>query len=196
MDPLHLPARCRATAFGAAASFFAAACAALAFSMPAAAQSASPIDLSVAAAAGSRVRVKKVEVDLGWMREQPLWQGQDWRLRLRHEVALAEWRVPDARNITEFGYSPVFRLERPGASATFFAEGSIGARLLSHTRLAPHVPLSTAFQFADMLGVGMQWGQGVGAQTVGLRLQHQSNADIKKPNPGINFLMLYYRYAF
>jgi hypothetical protein len=41
----------------------------------------------------------------------------------------------------------------------------------------------------------MQWGLGSGAQTVGLRFQHQSNADIKTPNPGINFTMLYYRYA-
>jgi hypothetical protein len=47
-----------------------------------------------------------------------------------------------------------------------------------------------------MIGVGAQFGNGPGAQTVGLRFQHQSNADIKRPNPGINFVMLYYRYAF
>jgi len=170
--------------------------AALAFAMPVAAQSESPLDLSVAAAAGSRHRVKKVELDLGWTRGEPLWQGQDWRLRLRHEFALGAWHVPDARNITEVGYSPVFRLERPEAGSVFFFEGSIGIRFLSHVQLAPLVTLSTHYQFADMLGAGLQWGQGAGAQTVGLRVQHQSNADIKKPNPGINFLMLYYRHAF
>jgi hypothetical protein len=115
---------------------------------------------------------------------------------LRHEVVLGEWRVPDARNITEWGYSPVLRLERPSASGVFFVEGSIGARLLSSIRISPTTTLSTAFQFADMVGVGIQFGQGTGTQTVGLRFQHQSNADIKKPNPGINFAMLYYRYEF
>lgn len=186
------PLAARAAALALAAG----ACASLAFGAPAAAQSSAPLDLSVAAAAGSRGQVRKVELNLGWTREQPLWQGQLWRLRLRHEVALGQWRVPHARNITELGYSPVLRLEKPTGQDTFFVEGSIGARLLSHTHLSPEIPLSTAFQFADMVGLGMQWGQGAEAQTVGLRLQHQSNADIKKPNPGINFLMLYYRRAF
>jgi hypothetical protein len=177
------------------ASSFAALLAALAFSEPATAQFRPPDDLTLAAAAGLTHSVRKIELNAGWTQQQPLWQGQDWRLRLRHEAVLGQWRVPDARNITELGYSPVLRLERPGASGIFFVEASVGIRLLSHVRLAPETTLSTAYQFADMAGVGMQWGQGAGAQTVGLRFQHQSNADIKKPNPGINFLMLYYRYA-
>ncbi|MDR2990689.1 MAG: acyloxyacyl hydrolase [Burkholderiaceae bacterium] len=169
---------------------------AIALPTPAAAQFPIPDDLTLAIASGSRHSVSKVELDAGWTQQHPLWQGQNWRLRLRHEIALGQWRVPDARNITELGYSPVFRLEKPGASGTFFVEGSIGVRLLSHTRLAPRSTLTTTYQFADMAGIGMQWGQGTGAQTVGLRFQHQSNADIKKPNPGINFIMLYYSYAF
>jgi hypothetical protein len=168
---------------------------AIAFAAPAAAQFPIPDDVTLAAAASSRQKVRKIELNLGWTREQPLWQGQNWRLRLRHELVLGEWRVPHARNITELGYSPVLLLEKPGASSTFFVEGSIGARLLSHTWLAPHSPISTAFQFADMVGAGMQWGQASSAQTAGLRFQHQSNLGIKKPNSGINFLMLYYRHA-
>ena len=168
----------------------------LAFPVPAAAQWRMPDDLTVAAANGSRHKVQKLELNAGWMQQEPLWQGQNWRLRLRHEAVLGQWRVPEARNITELGYSPVLRLESPGMAGTFFVEASIGVRLLSHTWLSQRNTLSTAFQFADMAGVGVQWGQGPGAQTVGLRFQHQSNADIKKPNPGINFIMLYYRYTF
>ncbi|MDR0479282.1 MAG: acyloxyacyl hydrolase [Burkholderiaceae bacterium] len=169
--------------------------AALAFAAPAAAQFPAPQDFTLAIANGSRAGVQKIELDAGWTQTQPLWQGQVWRVRLRHEIALGAWYVPQERTITEFGYSPVLRLEKPGASErTFFVEGSIGVRLLSHTRLAPRTPLSTGFQFADMLGTGVQFGQGSGAQTVGLRFQHQSNADIKHPNPGINFVMMYYRY--
>jgi len=166
----------------------------IALPAPAAAQFPLPDDLTLAAAVSSRQKVRKIELNLGWTQEQPLWQGQDWRLRLRHELVLGQWRVPHARNITELGYSPVLQLERPGAGGTFFVEGSIGARLLSHTWLAQHSPLASAYQFADMTGAGMQWGQGAGAQTMGLRLQHQSNAGLKKPNAGINFLILYYRH--
>jgi hypothetical protein len=180
----------------ATASALAALLVVLPFSAPAAAaQFPLPDDLTVAVASGSRHEVRKAELNLGWM-PPPLWQGENWRLRLRHEIVLGEWRVPDANAITELGYSPVLRLEHPGADGVFFVEGSIGARLLSHTWISPTTTLSTAFQFADMVGIGMQWGREPGAQTVGLRFQHQSNADIKKPNPGINFVMLYYRFGF
>ena len=170
--------------------------AALTPSPPAFAQSLMPDDLTLAVSHGSRHGVKKLELDAGWARAQPLWQGQQWRLGLRQEAVLGEWRVPQARNITELGYSPVLRLERPSGGVTFFAEASIGVRLLSHVRLAPDTTMSSSFQFADMVGTGVQFGNGPGAQTVGLRLQHQSNAGIKHPNPGMNFVMLYYRYAF
>lgn len=170
--------------------------AALAFSAPAAADFPVPQDLTLAVSHGERAGIKKIELDAGWMQAQPLWQGQQWRLRLRHEVVLGQWHVPQARNITEFGYSPVLRLERPVGNSTLFAEASIGVRLLSHFRLSPDITMSTAFQFADMIGAGVQFGNGPGAQTIGLRFQHQSNANIKRPNPGINFVMAYYRYAF
>lgn len=163
----------------------------------AAVQADSRLDVALTAAVGQSEHVRKAGVIVGWDHGQPLWQGERWRLALRHEAELAAWRVPRARNLVELGYSPVLRLERPLAApgASFFVEGSIGVRLLSHTRLSSERGLSTAFQFADMLGLGWQWGAG-GRSTLGLRLQHISNADIKKPNPGINFVQLYYRHRF
>lgn len=168
----------------------------LAAALPTAA-SAAETDLALTAAVGQREHVRKFGLVLGVTLAEPLWQGKQWRLRLRHELELAAWRVPRARNIVEIGYSPVLRLERPLAAAgsVFFVEGAIGARLLSHTRLSPTRSLSTAFQFADMLGLGWQGGH-EGRSTLGLRLVHMSNADIKKPNPGINFAQVYYRYRF
>lgn len=173
--------------FGAASVLFAA----LGLSAPV---SAAPLDLTLVAAHASRHDIKKLGMIAGWTQPTPLWQGQDWRIALRHEVELSGWRVPDARDLVEFGYSPVFRLEhaQAGGAPGFFLEASIGVRLLSHTRLAPDVTMSTAFQFADMIGAGWQWGQ----STLGVRLQHESNASIKEPNPGINFTEVYYRYRF
>ena len=161
------------------------------------AQPAGGLDWTLSAAGAAEANVRKIGVIAGWTQPAPLWQGAQWRLRLRHEVELAAWRVPKARDLLELGYSPVLRLERPlrGGQALLFVEGSIGARLLSHTRVAPERSLSTAFQFSDMLGVGVQWGA-QGRSTLGLRYQHVSNLGIKRPNPGLDFGQLYYTHRF
>ena len=161
------------------------------------AQPAGGLDWTLSAAGAAEANVSKLGVIAGWTQPAPLWQGAQWRLRLRHELELAAWRVPKARDLLELGYSPVLRLERPleGGHALLFVEGSIGARLLSHTRVAPERSLSTAFQFSDMLGVGVQWGA-QGRSTLGLRYQHVSNLGIKRPNPGLDFGQLYYTHRF
>lgn len=161
------------------------------------AQPAGGLDWTLSAAGAAEANVSKLGVIAGWTQPAPLWQGAQWRLRLRHEVELAAWRVPKARDLLELGYSPVLRLERPlrGGQALLFVEGSIGARLLSHTRVAPERSLSTAFQFSDMLGVGVQWGAQA-RSTLGLRYQHVSNLGIKRPNPGLDFGQLYYTHRF
>lgn len=154
------------------------------------------VDWQLAYGKSNKADTKKVGLIAGWHHGNPLWQGDQWRLALRHEFELAYWRVPQAQDIVEAGYSPFLRLERPMAGAQlFFVEASIGVRLLSHTRISPDHTLSTAFQFSDQLGVGYQWGPG-GRSTVGLRFQHISNAGIKRPNPGINFTQIYYRHRF
>ena len=155
------------------------------------------IDWTLVGGASNESSVRSLGVTAGWTRPAPLWQGDAWRLRLRHEGVLAAWHVPRAKDLVEIGYSPVLRLERPlsGGNSVFFLEGSIGVRLLSHTRVSQEHRMSTAFQFADMLGVGMQFGREA-RSTLGLRLQHLSNLGIKKPNPGIEFLQLYYSYRF
>lgn len=151
-------------------------------------------DWALTAASGDRESVRKLGLLAGWQRPLPLWQGRHWQVTLRHEVELATWQVPRARRIVEWGYSPVFVLERPNGRGVFL-EGAIGVRLLSHTRLSATRSMSTAFHFSDMLGLGLRWG-GHGRSTLGVRLQHLSNLGIKRPNPGINFLQLYYRHQF
>jgi len=156
----------------------------------------SGLDWHLSYGVSNKAGVKKLGLVAGWQRGAPLWQGERWRLALRHELELAFWHVPQAKNMIEAGYSPFLRLERPlSGSSQFFAEASIGVRLLSHTRISPDHTLSTAFQFTDQLGMGYQWGP-QGRSTLGLRFQHISNARIKRPNPGINFTQIYYRHRF
>ena len=153
-------------------------------------------DWSVGVGAGDK-GIRKISLIAGWDREEPLWQGQEWHLGLRHEVELGIWRIRHASDAAEFGYSPVLRLVRPlsARASRIFVEGSIGVRLISHTRLSPNLGMSTMFQFSDMLGMGYQWGTGQ-RTTVGIRATHISNGGIKKPNHGLNFGELYIQRTF
>ena len=55
------------------------------------------------------------------------------------------------------------------------------------------IAMSTAFEFADHIGVGYVFNNNF---DLGLRLQHYSNAGIKKPNSGENFVVLRGAYRF
>jgi hypothetical protein len=156
------------------------------------------VDWQVFAGSGDRAGVDKAGFGLVWDVHAPLWQGQSWQVRLLHEAQVAYWDVPHASDILELGYTPMLRLQRgaPGAGNwSPFIEAGIGVRLLSHTRLSPDISLSTAFQFSDAIGAGVQFGP-QGRSTLGVRFQHLSNAGIKRPNPGINFAQLYYQQRF
>lgn len=69
----------------------------------------------------------------------------------------------------------------------FYIDGGIGAAVFDGTRLN-NQSISTAFQFSDNLGFGIQITEGL---RVGYRFTHFSNAGIKKPNPGIDTQQIY-----
>jgi hypothetical protein len=87
--------------------------------------------------------------------------------------------------IYDLGFTPVLRTR-----GAWYAEGAIGAHWLSSTSIEPGREFSTHFQFGDHLGVGWRGGR----YDLALRLQHLSNAGLRNPNPGINFLVLRLRY--
>jgi lipid A 3-O-deacylase len=72
-------------------------------------------------------------------------------------------------------------------------EYGLGANVFSGTHLGDK-NLSTAFQFGSSIGVFHRFADS--PWTVGLRFSHYSNADIKRPNPGQDYLQLRVSYAF
>jgi len=54
---------------------------------------------------------------------------------------------------------------------------------------------STSFNFGDHVGVGYSFGAAK-KNEIALRLEHFSNAGIKHPNPGQNFVELRYVHHF
>jgi hypothetical protein len=89
-----------------------------------------------------------------------------------------------ARNdaLWELALTPVLRVAPRTGALHPYLETGIGGHLLSDTRIGRR-SLSTAWQFGSHVGVGFDCGR----LAIGYRFQHLSNADIKKPNDGIEF---------
>lgn len=115
------------------------------------------------------------------------------------DASIGFWRaerwdnVPDARkNIVDIGFTPVFRFEKTNKKG-FYVEGGIGAHLMSRTYNNNDDRLSTAFQFGDHIGVGYVFDN---KWDIALKAQHFSNGGIKKPNSGVDFLVLKAAYRY
>lgn len=122
----------------------------------------------------------------------PAWLASP-RLGIAVQVSLGYWRADDDdtgnRDLVDLAVLPTLRFYPGGRdSPGFFAEAGIGAHLLSSTQLGDR-RFSTAFQFGDVVGIGWRFGE-AGRYEVGLRYQHVSNASIKRPNPGFDFVEL------
>jgi len=117
-------------------------------------------------------------------REAPRELGGGWFFDGYWELSAGVWdnRVESTADV---GLTPVFRFVR----SSFYVEGAVGFHLVQSQISASRI-FSTAFQFGDHVGAGLRsrhWDWS-------LRLQHLSNASIRRPNPGINFLLLRLQY--
>ncbi|MEL0639952.1 acyloxyacyl hydrolase [Pseudoalteromonas aliena] len=71
-----------------------------------------------------------------------------------------------------------------------FAEFGIGLSLLDGTKFAGK-NITTHYQFEDRIGIAMKFGD----REQHSESFHYSNAGIKKPNPGLDFISLSYSRA-
>ena len=139
-------------------------------------------------------------VDLGlvWDPNLHWWHMGDWSFSLLGELHVAEFHNSEGdqpHTLAVFGATPVFRIGKDSGPIRPFFEAGVGVRLLSGVRLNDAYDISTSFQFADMVGAGLKFGE-KGQYEVGYRFQHVSNASIKRPNPGIDFQQIYVGYMF
>lgn len=143
--------------------------------------------------------VKKLDLGLVWDPGLQWWHIGGYHFTVVGEGHVAYWKLDAAdavySHIWEFGVTPVFRFIKDTGWFKPFIEAGVGIRFLSHLRQTPDRATSTSFQFASMVGVGAQFGEH-GNYQAGFRFQHLSNADIKQPNPGMNFSQIYFQYNF
>jgi lipid A 3-O-deacylase len=114
------------------------------------------------------------------------------------EAFVSEWSARtagDRRNVTQLGVVPMFRMRFDGGSSPWFVEGGIGLSVTDRLYRTQTRQFSTRFNFTDVVAVGRSFGEG-GRQDLSLRLNHISNAGIREPNPGENFLQLRYAARF
>ncbi|MBA3774386.1 MAG: acyloxyacyl hydrolase [Ramlibacter sp.] len=96
---------------------------------------------------------------------------------------------------TQVGLVPLLRYRFSAGRSDWFMEAGIGISLTDRTYRTDEKQFSTRFNFVDVAGVGRSFGA-QRRQEISLRIAHISNASIKKPNPGENFLQLRYAALF
>jgi hypothetical protein len=115
------------------------------------------------------------------------------------ELFVNHWRadaVDGGRDsYTQFGLLPSLRFHLAQGRSPWFIELGIGASWLDRSFQTPERRFSTRFNFYDVIGAGYLFGEHR-QHELGLRLLHISNAGIKEPNPGQDFVQLRYLSRF
>lgn len=125
-----------------------------------------------------------------------LWGGQ---LSGYWDVWGARWSAPlegRDRGTWVIGVNPTVRWRPSNGQSPWFAETGVGLSwALNRRYVTDEKEFPTRYNFATHIGVGYLFGS-QGQHELVLRLEHHSNAGIKKPNPGENFLQLRYAHHF
>ena len=155
----------------------------LAFGGAAAAQTQSEVMLSLGRGA------ENADIDLVRLAyRRALASDARWWVPTQVELGGGIWRVPDLAGTTQrfdLHATPIWRAD----FARTYIEGGIGLYLLSHTINNDVTHMSTSFEFGSHVGAGLRLGERRETR-VGIALQHLSNAGIKEPNGGVNFVLL------
>ncbi|AVS69022.1 acyloxyacyl hydrolase [Paracidovorax avenae] len=174
--------------------------------------------LAAAAAAGVHAQTAGTEgpsvyVQGGWAEHQTdsatvgvtlpwtSWRSELWGSEVRGywDIYASRWSYDSvdggSGHATLAGITPTFRLRPDNGRSPWFLEGGVGITYMDKRYHTPHKEFSTRYNFASHLGLGYS----LGAQRqheIAIRVQHLSNAGIKRPNPGENFVQLRYAYHF
>jgi len=116
------------------------------------------------------------------------------------EASASRWQnrsgyASDHGVLTQVALIPVLRYNMDKGRSPWFVEGGVGMTITSSVYRNTDKHFSTAFNFGDHLGVGRAFGPDRNDE-IALRAEHFSNAGIKHPNPGQNFLELRYTHRF
>lgn len=140
---------------------------------------------------GDEVRMLRLAVHKQW--EGRWFQSNGTHVGAYWNASLIRWRgnayqgvYGQRQDLGGIGLAPVLRFQSDDLSG-WYAEGGIGVNLLSRLYHNNGDQLSTRFQFNDQLGFGYVFRN---RWDVGVKFEHFSNGGIKKPNSGVNFILV------
>jgi len=153
--------------------------------------------ISVEAGEGNMASIYKLGVQNAFGSNIAFINNTDLAAYYEFSVAQIEeqkYRNIDGRShsLTDLGFTPALRWQGTKQQG-WYAEIGVGLNYMSEKYENNRRNASTQFQFGDHAGLGYQFDKNINLL---LKFQHYSNADIKKPNPAINFVMLKFTYAF
>lgn len=99
------------------------------------------------------------------------------------------------QGFAQLGLVPLLRYRLDEGRSPWFVEGGIGVSVTNHRYVTPDKTFSTNWNFGDNLAVGRSLGADRKSE-LSLRWQHISNAGIRKPNPGEDFVFVRYAASF
>lgn len=110
----------------------------------------------------------------------------NWKMRLQPVVEGGRFRYSGSRaerdQVSYGGLGVGFRIAHASATIRPYFELGLGATYFDQTTLGPR-GLSTRFQFTEWIGVGLEFAEHF---SLGVRFSHYSNANIKRPNDGVD----------
>jgi len=130
-----------------------------------------------------------------------VWDWDFQRMRRKAELTahtefiVNHWRHDaiggGSQQLTQLVLLPSLRMRLDRGQSPWFIELGIGASWMDQLLETPRKRFSTRWNFYDMLGVGYSFGE-EHHHELGLRWVHVSNAVLKDPNPGQDFVQLRY----
>lgn len=146
---------------------------------------------------GSGNKTQKATLGIQWNWSKRWWDSNGTHIGGYWDLNFAYWHGNQfhnisnrSQNIGEAGITPVFRLQN-NAKKGLYGEVGVGIHMLSDRYNNNGRQLSTKFQFGDHLGIGYVFQNNA---EIGVKLQHFSNASVKKPNDGVNFAIVKFSY--
>jgi lipid A 3-O-deacylase len=121
----------------------------------------------------------------------PLKENGAWWMPSHAQFGASVWRVPDIRGTTrrlDVNLTAIWRADKPWG----YLEAGFGGYLLSKTINTQDTRMPSAFEFGSHIGVGFRLGE---KSTLGVALQHLSNAGLKQPNGGIDLVLIQYTHS-
>jgi lipid A 3-O-deacylase len=150
--------------------------------------------VQVGAAQDARMIIAGATWDWAWRRDLAAGRASGY-----WEASFGRWSSDGAHGghawVAQLGVTPVLRLYPHAWGGRWFVEAGVGANLLLPVYNSRTKRFSTAFNFGDHLAIGRRFGED-DRHEVALRIQHFSNAGIREPNPGEDFVQLRYSRRF